>query len=185
MSAIRKLITAWLRTLACGCLFPLMSIAAVSGTMHDTPSAMAPATFTQQPTAVSRILSGETALQSMESAQEWSYLGLSHLLIAPRTADEFVDVYRVYGDDARAQGFSWTTTDPRSVRNFRDGAGLPSGGASGANNSADFLIQGRAKASDVIKFKSADPLDGNIGGLPELIINPNNVDIIDFQVIKP
>jgi RHS repeat-associated protein len=99
--------------------------------------------------------------------------------------DEMIDVYRAFGGDARAQGFSWTTVDPRNVRNFRDAAGLPSGGASGANNTADFLIKGRARRSDVIEFKSADPLDGNRGGLPELIIDPQNVDLFDFSVIKP
>ena len=104
---------------------------------------------------------------------------------AANNGDKFVDVYRAFGDDARAQGFSWTTTDPRTVSNFRDAAGLPSGGLSGANNSADFLIQGRARVQDVIKLKSADPLDGNIGGLPELIINPKNVNITDFLVLKP
>lgn len=89
------------------------------------------------------------------------------------------------GDDARAQGFSFTTVDPRTVSNFRDGLGLPSGGVSGANNSADFLIQGRARRSDVIEFKPADPLDGNRGGLPELIIDPQNVELFDFSVLKP
>lgn len=103
---------------------------------------------------------------------------------ATNKGDEFVDVYRAFGDDARAQGFSWTTRDPRTVSNFRDAAGLPSEGLSGANNSADFLIQGRAKVQDVIKFKSADPLDGNVGGLPELIIDPKNVNITDFSVLK-
>ena len=102
-----------------------------------------------------------------------------------RGGDEMVDVYRVFGGDARAQGFSWTTVDPRNVRNFRDAAGLPSGGASGANNTADFLIKGRARRSDVIEFKSADPLDGNRGGLPELIIDPQNVNLFDFSVLKP
>ncbi|EGG94168.1 Rhs family protein [gamma proteobacterium IMCC1989] len=96
-----------------------------------------------------------------------------------------VDVYRAFGGDARAQGFSWTTKDPRTVSNFRDAAGLPSGGASGATNTAEFLIKGKVKASDVIKFKSADPLDGYKGGLPELIIDPNNVNITDFSVLKP
>lgn len=105
-------------------------------------------------------------------------------IVAANKGDEFVDVYRAFGDDARAQGFSWTTRDPRTVSNFRDAAGLPSEGLSGANNSADFLIQGRAKVQDVIKFKSADPLDGNVGGLPELIIDPKNVNITDFSVLK-
>ena len=85
----------------------------------------------------------------------------------------------------RAQGFSWTTKDPRTVGNFRDAAGLPSGGASGATNTADFLVKGQASALDVIKSRSAFPLDGNMGGLPELIIDPKNVRITDFSVLKP
>jgi hypothetical protein len=99
--------------------------------------------------------------------------------------DEMVDVYRAFGGDARAQGFSWTTVDPRTVSNFRDAAGLPSGGASGAMNSADFLIKGQARASDIITSRSALPLDGNRGGLPELIIDPKNVKLHDFSVLNP
>ena len=68
-----------------------------------------------------------------------------------------VTVYRAFGGDARAQGFSWTTVDPRTVSNFRNAAGLPSGGASGATNTADFMIQGRARLSDVMKFKIRRP----------------------------
>src|SRR5690606_30707903 len=75
-----------------------------------------------------------------------------------KSDDDFIEVYRVFGDDARAQGFSWTTVDPRSVNNFRDLAGLPSKGASGANNSADFLIKGKTKGSDIIESRSALPL---------------------------
>jgi RHS repeat-associated protein len=93
-------------------------------------------------------------------------------------------VYRAFCGDARAQGFSWTTEDPRTVLNFRDLAGLPSGGASGATNTAEFLIQGRVNQADIIKARSALPLDGNRGGLPELIIDPKNVKIIDFSVLK-
>jgi hypothetical protein len=96
-----------------------------------------------------------------------------------------VPVYRVFGGDSRAQGFSWTTKDPRSVPNFRDAAGLPSGEASGANNTADFLIQGKVNPADIIKSRPALPLDGNKGGLPELIIDPKNVKLNDFSVLKP
>ena len=102
-----------------------------------------------------------------------------------RAGDEMVDVYRVFGGDARAQGFSWTTVDPRTVSNFRNAAGLPSGGASGATNTADFLIQGQARASDIIKSRAALPLDGNVGGLPELIIDPKNVKLFDFSILNP
>ena len=96
-----------------------------------------------------------------------------------------VTVYRAFGGDARAQGFSWTTKDPRTYGNFRDVAGLPSGGASGATNTADFLITGKVNAADIISSRSALPLDGNRGGLPELIIDPKNVRINDFSVLKP
>lgn len=96
-----------------------------------------------------------------------------------------VIVYRVFGGDARAQGFSWTTIDPRTVSNFRDAAGLPSGGASGATNTAEFLIKGRVNINEIIKSRSALPLDGNRGGLPELIIDPKKVRMVEFSVIKP
>jgi hypothetical protein len=76
-------------------------------------------------------------------------------------------------------------THPQSVPNFRNLAGLPSGGASGATNTADFLIQGRASVSSIIQSRSALPLDGNVGGLPELIINPANVRFTGFSVNKP
>jgi RHS repeat-associated protein len=115
-------------------------------------------------------------------------LGKAAEYIAPifsRAAKSEVTVYRVFGGDARAQGFSWTTVDPRTVSDFRNGAGLPSGGASGATNTADFLIQGKVNPADIIKSRSALPLDGNAGGLPELIIDPKNVRLNDFSVLNP
>ena len=92
-------------------------------------------------------------------------------------------MYRVFSDDARAQGYSWTTVDPRRVDNFRDAAGLPSVGASGANNSADFLLRGQANVNDIIKTRPALPLDGNVGGLNELIIDPKNIGLTDFSIL--
>lgn len=102
-----------------------------------------------------------------------------------KTVEEQIAVYRVFGGDARAQGFSWTPTDPRTVGNFKDAAGLPSGGASGFTNTANFMLEGRVKASDVIDSRPALPLDGNTGGLPEYIIDPKNVSIVDFFVLEP
>ncbi|MDO5665166.1 MAG: DUF6443 domain-containing protein [Bacteroidia bacterium] len=96
-----------------------------------------------------------------------------------------VTVYRVFGGDARAQGFSWTTKNPTSVKDFRNAAGLPSGGASGATNTADFMIKGKVNSSNIIQSRSALPLDGNKGGLPELIIDPKNVRLTDFKVLTP
>ena len=94
-------------------------------------------------------------------------------------------VYRVFGGDARAQGFSWTNINPKKVSNFRNQAGLPSGGESGAINTADFMLKGKVNTNDIIKSRAALPLDGNKGGLPEFIIDPKNVKLTDFSILKP
>jgi len=94
------------------------------------------------------------------------------------------NVYRVFGEDSRAQGFSWTTENPNTIDNFRNAAGLPSGGASGFNNSAQFMIEGKVNTFNIINIRPALPLDGNIGGLRELIINPQNVRITNFSILK-
>jgi hypothetical protein len=94
-------------------------------------------------------------------------------------------VFRVFGGDSRAQGFSWTPLNIKNIKSFRDGLGLPSGGKSGANNTADFLIKGTVDPKNIITKRSALPLDGNKGGLPEYIIDPKNVEIIDFSVLNP
>lgn len=47
------------------------------------------------------------------------------------------------------------------------------------------MIKGKVNINSIIKSRSALPLDGNIGGLPELIIDPKNVRLIDFKVLKP
>jgi hypothetical protein len=112
-------------------------------------------------------------------------LAAKALTVEALGAKEEITVYRAFGGDARAGGYSWTTKDPRTISNFRDAAGLPSGGSSGATNTADFLITGRTNSADVIKTRSALPLDGNKGGLPELIIDPRSVKITEFSVLKP
>ncbi len=94
-------------------------------------------------------------------------------------------VYRVFGGDSRAEGFSWTPINPNSVKDFRNLAGLPSGGASGSTNTAEFMIKGEVKIKDILKAHPAEPLDGNIGGLPEFKIDPKNVKITGFKVLKP
>lgn len=85
-------------------------------------------------------------------------------------------VYRVYGGDSAAGGASWSPVDPGSVPNFRDAAGLPSGGASGATNTGQFVIEGTLNdPSAVVLQRNALPLDGMKGGIPEYII-PNWMD---------
>jgi hypothetical protein len=74
---------------------------------------------------------------------------------------------------------------PKTELSHRDVAGLPSGGESGANNTAEFLIKGRTSLSSVIESRPALPLDGNKGGLLEYIINPKDVTVTDFSVLKP
>ena len=84
-------------------------------------------------------------------------------------------VYRVYGCDSSAEGASWTTANPGKVQNYRNQAGLPSGGESGVVNSGQFVIQGTVKdSSKCVLSRKALPLDGNNGGLNEYII-PNAV----------
>jgi len=156
-------------------------------TLFGSPQTFTGAVGVEQGVVASYFVGGEGVL--LAGVKGVKYVG------GAKTADkagdvvkgdnDSVDIFRVFGGDARAQGFSWTTVDPRTVSNFRDAAGLPSGGASGSTNTADFLIKGEAKLSDIIKSRSALPLDGNKGGLPELIIDPKNVNITDFSVIKP
>ncbi|MGQ7249267.1 RHS repeat-associated core domain-containing protein, partial [Halomonas sp. V046] len=92
------------------------------------------------------------------------------------TPEKGQTVYRVYGGDAAAGGASWSPQSPSSVENYRDAAGLPSGGASGAKNSGRFVIEGTLQdPTGVVKTRSALPLDGTTGGIPEYII-PNALD---------
>ena len=84
-------------------------------------------------------------------------------------------VYRVYGGDAKIDGASWTTTDPRSVSNYRNKAGLPSGKESGSINTGNKLIEGTLLDKEqCVLSRKALPLDGDKGGLNEYII-PNAV----------
>ena len=62
---------------------------------------------------------------------------------------------------------------------------MPSGKESGSINTADFMIKGKVDSKNIIKERSALPLDGNKGGLPEYIIDPKNVKIIDLKVLNP
>jgi RHS repeat-associated protein len=76
---------------------------------------------------------------------------------------EGTTVYRVWGDAATAGGRSWTTVNPASIGNFRNIGGLPS------QNSGRFVSEGVVRDTTGITSRSALPLHGNRGGLPELI----------------
>jgi hypothetical protein len=80
-------------------------------------------------------------------------------------------LYRVYGGDSKAGGASWSPTDPSTVSDYREAAGLPSGGESGATNTGQFVIEGDLMdPSMVVLQRIAIELDGMKGGLPEYII---------------
>jgi RHS repeat-associated protein len=94
-------------------------------------------------------------------------------------SDNLIKVYRVYGDEAQAMGGSWTPVNPSTVENYRNVAGLPN------ENSGRFVIEGTVQESDIILQKFADPIGANVGGLPEYIINPYNVNINRVSGVNP
>lgn len=93
------------------------------------------------------------------------------------TGNATTNVYRIYGGDSSAGGYSWTPVNPNGISNFRSIAGLPSGGASGAMNTGQFVIEGSIQNRYIIQSRPAYPLDGNPGGLREFIIEPSKVNI--------
>jgi len=98
---------------------------------------------------------------------------------ATQRRDNIIDVFRVYGGEAKPDGFSWTPINPNSVGNYRDAAGLPN------VNTGRFVIEGSVNGSSIIKSRSALPLDGNRGGLLEYIIDPKNVNINKVSGANP
>jgi RHS repeat-associated protein len=90
---------------------------------------------------------------------------------------EGTKVFRVWGDEAGAYGRSWTTVDPRTVPNYRNAAGLPN------QNTGRFVSEGVIQDATGIRFKAADPLHGNAGGLPEVVI-PNPAQQIRLQNVQ-
>lgn len=76
-----------------------------------------------------------------------------------------------------AWGKSWTTVDPRTIQNYRESAGLPD------QNSGRFLSEGILKDKSGVKLKVADPLHGNKGGLPEVVV-PNPKEQIDLRSVQ-
>jgi hypothetical protein len=59
---------------------------------------------------------------------------------------------------------SWTRVDPSTVPNYRNVAGLPD------VNTGRFVIQGVLTSTDGVTVRSALALDGNAGGIDEVLI---------------
>jgi RHS repeat-associated protein len=78
--------------------------------------------------------------------------------------EEGATVYRAWGDGAGPNGSSWTTVNPNAVVGFRAAAGLPDA------NAGRFVSEGIIRDPTGIVTKIADSLDGNPGGIVELVI---------------
>jgi len=90
--------------------------------------------------------------------------------------DEAITVYRVWGGKSGPFGQSWTDVDPRSISNYRDLAGLPNA------NTGEYLSIGRLINNAGVSFRNALSLDGNAGGLSEVLI-PNAETQVIIDVI--
>jgi len=90
---------------------------------------------------------------------------------------EGTKVFRVFGENNNPLGQSWTTVDPRTVDNFRDAAGLPD------VNTGRFVAEGRKTDMSGVSTRSALPLDGNKGGLPEVLI-PNAANQVRLERVS-
>ena len=88
-----------------------------------------------------------------------------------------IPVYRVYGGASKINGWSWSPINPKFLPKsmYRKYAGLPD------VNWGTGYIKGSAKIKDMTLFRKALPLDGNPGGFPELIINPNRVNMWKYM----
>lgn len=83
-------------------------------------------------------------------------------------------IYRVWGNEASANGRSWSRTDPRAVDNYRGAAGLPN------QNSGRFVTEGTLTNAKGVTQRDALPLHGNNGGLDELVVpDPANQVRVD------
>ena len=94
---------------------------------------------------------------------------------------EGTKVYRVWGGEANSWGKSWSTVDPGTVIDYRNVAGLPN------SNAARFLSEGTLKSIQGITTRASLALDGNIGGLPEVIVsNPSvQIELLRVSGINP
>lgn len=94
-------------------------------------------------------------------------------------------VYRAWGYDLETDegsigwGHSWTREDPSLVENFRNSAALPN------VNTGRFVSEGilRDATGVTIRPGGALPLDGNVGGLDEILV-PDPAAQIDLVSVK-
>jgi hypothetical protein len=80
------------------------------------------------------------------------------------TPENGTKVFRVFGEKNNPLGESFTDVDPRTVENFRSEAGLPD------VNTGRFVLEGQLIDNTGVTTRRALPLDGNPGGLSEIVI---------------
>ncbi|MBC7251432.1 MAG: RHS repeat-associated core domain-containing protein [Anaerolineae bacterium] len=104
-------------------------------------------------------------------------------------------VYRVWGEEplnpdvpgAKPWGRSWTPVDPSTVPDFREAAGLPSGGETGAYNTGRFVSVGIITDASGIQVRQALSVDNKPDGLPEFVVpNPQTqITLIGVYGVNP
>ncbi|MBN1113101.1 MAG: hypothetical protein JXA53_09345, partial [Bacteroidales bacterium] len=96
-----------------------------------------------------------------------------------KNSDDLVGqkVYRVWGDGSGPNGRSWSRTNPSTVPDYRDTAGLPD------VNSGRFVSEGIITDSTGITTRKALELDGNKGGLDEVLI-PNSEKQVNLEKVS-
>src|SRR5262249_15684002 len=104
-------------------------------------------------------------------------VGMGVSVGAVQTGGQFTKVFRVWGNDAKAWGKSWTPVDPRSVPNYRSAAGLPN------QYSGRFLSEGILRNAEGVKTREALPLPGGDGGLREMQV-PHPQQQIQLQNVQ-
>jgi hypothetical protein len=132
--------------------------------------------------AASRLAAPSQVPESQQASAFSCYDTASECSVAAKsTVQEGTTVFRVWGDEAGAWGRSWTTVDPRTVPGYRGAAGLPN------QNTGRFISEGVLQDTKGITLKPADPLHGNAGGLPEVVIpNPQNqIRLQNVQGLNP
>lgn len=85
-------------------------------------------------------------------------------------------------------GKYWSPNNPETIANYRSAAGLPAeGGASGYNNSGEFLAKARVRMNDLKYNGPAKPCDGNpVGGIVEYIWKKaSNFHILWNKTLNP
>ena len=86
-------------------------------------------------------------------------------------------LYRLYGGGSRKLGRSWTSQDPRTMKNPAKELGLPK------ENAANRMTSGKLNNTEGVGTQPAAPIGNNPGGAPETVVpNPETQIDIDLDI---